>query len=420
MFQGLSLDQAPPYNIPLRFYITAGIYLIILTIVALFFGLHVNSRHDYEAIALTHLLTLGFFSHIMIGSMFQMIPVMLGVAYKDVVKRANIIYGMLNVGTILFFLGFFLIKIPLIHLGGTLLALAIIFFSIISLQSVLESVEKDFLVQNFLAAFSLFLIGAIFGFIAVLGQSGIFDATLYGDIHLSFMLFGWIFVLINAVSYKIIPMFFVAKEFPDFIKKYLYIFMTTTLIVLALAKIIDLTSLYLIAKFLLGLGVVLFALYSIYLLKNRKRARRDISVDLWYFSMINITIASLLVLFNDYIKTDISNVIGFFALFGGAYALINAMLYKIVPFLTWFHLSSNMVFEAEMNDVIKKTDMKLQVNLYFISYLLFTCKVFWNGFFILGNIVFLLSSLLLLRNLVNGSLYYKEYIKKKIDISNFS
>ena len=419
MFQGLSLDQAPPYNIPLRFYITGGVYLVLLGVLMLFFGLHVNSRYDYEAIALTHILTLGFFSHIMVGSMFQMIPVMLGVAYKDVVKRANIIYGMLNVGTVFLVLGFFLVKIPLIHFGGAVLALAIVFFSIISLQSVIKTAEKDFLVQNFLAAFVLFLIGAVIGFVAVLGQSGLVDATLYGDIHLSFMLFGWIFILINAVSYKIIPMFFVANEFPVFIKKYLYMFVTGSLIFLSFAKIFEISWLFLLFKALLAVSVVVFAFYSIILLKNRKRARRDVSVDLWYFSMINIILASLLAVFSDYVDVALWEMVPFFALFGGAYALINAMLYKIVPFLTWFHLSSNMVFDAEMNDVIKKPQMKLQVYFYFAAYVLFTCKVFWEYFMIIGSIAFIISSALLLRNLIYAFLYYKEYIKKKIDMSNF-
>ena len=415
MFQGLSLDQAPPYNIPLRFYITGSLYLVLFGIVVLFFGLHVNSRHDYEAIAITHILTLGFFSHIMIGSMFQMIPVMLGLAYEDVVKRSNIIYILLNVGIIAFVLGFFLVKIPLIHIGGSALALGILFFGVISLQTVLKSVEKDFLVKNFLSAFGSLFVGAVFGFLAVLGQSGVVDAVMYGDIHMTLMLFGWIFLLINAVSYKIIPMFFVANEFPSFLKNYLYLSMIVSLVLFTSGRLSENIFLYESASWMLVLGVVVFALYTVLILRKRKRARRDISIDLWYFSMANIIIASILSLYGDMYQ-----LIAFFTLFGGAYALINAMLYKIVPFLTWFHLSSNMVFDAEMSEVIKKKQMMLQVRFYFTSYILYLGSFFFGFLFIPASLAFVISSVVLMKNIFDGSKYYQEYIVKKVDMSNFS
>ncbi len=420
MMQGLSLDQAPPYNIPLRFYITGGVYLVLFGVLTLFFGLHVNSRHDYEAIALTHLMTLGFFSHIMIGSMFQMIPVMFGLAYKNVVDRSKIIYILLNLGTLVFTTGFLTKDTALIELGGSGIATGIVFFALISLETVLQSVEKDFLLKNFITAFVLFFVGTFFGFLAVLGQSGITDSVMYGDIHMAFMLFGWVFILINGVSYKIVPMFFVAKEFPLFLRNYLYLFMVFVLVLFTLARLNDLFFLTHLFKLFLGFGVVVFASYTIVILKNRKRSRRDVSIDLWYFSMTNMIVAVFLGIVDDYTQNDLSLAVAFFALFGGAYTLINAMLYKIVPFLTWFHLSSNMVFEAEMSEVIKKKQMVLQVRFYFVAYGLFLGSLFWIYLLIPASLVFVLSSILLLKNLLGGYKYYQIYIKKKIDMSNFS
>jgi hypothetical protein len=126
-----------------------------------------------------------------------------------------------------------------------------------------------------------------------------------------------------------------------------------------------------------------------------------------------------LFIINQFLYNDISFIIGFFALFG-VYSLINGMLYKIVPFLTWFHLSSNMVFDAEMNDVIKKEKMRLQISFYHFSYICAVLGIFSKWFFIASMISFFISSLILIKNLIDASKYYDEYIKKKIDMGNFA
>jgi len=417
MFQGLSLDQAPPYKIPLQFYITATLYLVAF---ALLFGLKasgINSRYDYNAIALTHLFTLGFFTHIMFGSMFQMIPVMLGLAYKNVVRNANIIFYTLNAATLLFVAGLLSGMTPLLHSGATLLLFAFGHFSFISLKTVLTSENKDFMVKSFAAAFFLLGLGAVFGFVALLGHVGVVSNPYFGDLHIAFMLFGWIFLLINAVSYKIIPMFFVAKEFPSFVKNGFYLTVVGTLLLFGVVRELELFELSTALLLFLALLVLTFAIISIKILRARKRKRKDLSITLWYFAMTNISIATLLFvtgLFYEDPSLDLA--VGFFALFGGVYALINAMLYKIVPFLTWFHLSSNMVFEAEMSQVIAKKDMQMQVNFYYAAYLALLLTPLWTYFTLFGAVLFGISALLLFKNIRSGFQYYQKYIKQAMSV----
>ncbi|MEO1937179.1 MAG: hypothetical protein ABGW85_00925, partial [Sulfurimonas sp.] len=347
MFQGLSLDQAPPYKIPLQFYITATLYLIAFGIVFALYSTSIVNRFDYNAIALTHFLTLGFFTHIMFGSMFQMIPVMLGLAYNNVVRNANIIYYTLNLGTLLFVSGFLTAKTALLYAGGTLLLVSFLYFSLLSLKTVLESENKDFMVKTFATSFSLLALGSIFGFLALLVHAGVLLYPYFGDIHMALMLFGWVFLLINAVSYKIIPMFFVAKEFPSWIKNSFYLSVLFLLISFTLLREGELFEVSQAVLLVVAFLAIIFALFSIMILSKRKRKRKDLSITLWYFAMTNLTLAALLFIYRSFFEYEyLDLVIGFFVLFGGIYALINAMLYKIVPFLTWFHLSSNMVFEA--------------------------------------------------------------------------
>ncbi len=416
MFQGLSLEQAPPYAIPLRFYITGGVYLVVLSVLTALFGTQIQTRYEYEAIALTHVLTIGFFSHIMIGSMFQMLPVMLGIPYKNVVTNANLIYGLLNLGAVLFVGGFLSETTLSMHLGGSMLLGAFLYFAYLSFNTVFQSQEKDFLVQNFAASFALLFVATVFGFIALIGHSGFVDTVRFGEIHIALMLFGWVFLLIDAVSYRIIPMFFVANEFPKLLKEHLYKLILLLLLGFVFFRLDENLHLVSVLKILLALCVMVFAFFSIKILKNRKRARSDISVTLWYFSMLNLSVAASLFGVDDFFKTDVALAVGFFAFFGGIYALINAMLYKIVPFLTWFHLSSSMVFEAEMSEVIQRKRMQWQVWFYFASYATFLLTPFGSFFVVVASILFFLSSSMLLSNIVGGYGYYKEYIKKKVDL----
>ncbi|WP_457750350.1 hypothetical protein [Sulfurimonas sp.] len=414
MFQGLSLDQAPPYTIVIKFYLSAALYLMLVAILAPVYFTDTASRFDYEVIAMTHLFTLGFITHIMFGSLLQMLPVMLSSAYANVVKNANSIHFVLNIGLWVFVLGFLTNSVALLYIGGTLLAGSFLYFCFLSLVTIFASRQINALVQNFAASFVALCIGVIFGFIALLGHFGFVDALRYGNIHIAFMLFGWVFILIMSVSYKIIPMFFVAKEFPLLLQKRLYLAQLLLLLLFMYAQIQENTIMFTVIKILLSFCVILFAIYSTLLLRRRKRARKDISIQLWYFAMSNAILAALLFTSATLLHVNLSLSIGFFALFGTIFALINAMLYKIIPFLTWFHLSSNMVFDAEMGNVIPKKRMLYQTNCYYLSFLFALLIPFWQLFLLPAAILFFCSALLLFLNILNALKYYKEYIKKKV------
>jgi len=419
MFQGLSLDQAPPYKIPLSFYITASIYFVVFALYLALASSSLQSRFDNEAIVLTHFFTIGFVSMVMVGSLFQMLPVMLGLPYKNVQKNAIVVYSLLNVGLFTFAYGMLQREDLFLIAGGIALFGGFLHFSVISLKTVLQSVEKDFLVNTFAMAFLLLGFGSFFGFMALLGHIGLVDSVFFGVLHISYILFGWIFLLVSAVSYRIIPMFFVAKEFPSWIKEFL--FMSVAVFLLGFSLLWSLDSFgYQIWLSILSGFVAVFLVYTIALLYNRKRSRSDISVTLWYFSFINILIA--LVGYNGLLYHVHNQEIFLFTIFllGGIYALINAMIYKIVPFLTWFHLSSSMVFEAQMHEVIPKKEMLLQVRSYYIGYGLFLIGFFIPFCSTLGAVFLVINGILLGRNFYNAMQYYKEYMKKKVSMESFN
>ena len=76
---GLQLQYLPPLRIPFRFFISAPLFGILSALLLL--GSSAGgwpSRWAPEIMAATHLLTLGFMATVMLGALFQVLPVLSG------------------------------------------------------------------------------------------------------------------------------------------------------------------------------------------------------------------------------------------------------------------------------------------------------------------------------------------------------
>jgi hypothetical protein len=408
--QGLSLDQAPPYKIPMFYYILASFYLVAFCFCMLIYASGIENRYYYEAIAITHILTLGFFTHVMIGSLFQMIPVIIGVAYKKVNFQAKIILLLLNIGIICFITGFLLSNKIFMHIASLCLTLGIIYFAVSTFFTILKTADKNPTVKTFLVALCFLILGVIFGVISLINHGSGFTSKNFADVHITSIFFGWIIMLISGVSYKVVPMFYVTKEYPLFIKNHFYWIVSLILVLLSLFILTD-SKLVPILKTLLAVFTLIFSLTTIYLLKNRKRPRRDTTINLWYFSMINLSLASLIWIASIWFKLEVNFLLAVVFGLGFTYSIINGMLYKIVPFLTWFHLSSKMVFDAEMSQVIKSKYMKLQYNIFIVAYFVFLLALLFKPFIYVATLLFLISSMILSYNIINAFKYYQKLNK---------
>ena len=96
---GLSLDEAPPIRIPLRFFLVAPIFGVLAGILLIVSPELLSNRWLPATIAFTHLLTLGVGALVMLGALFQVMPVFFIVGgYANAVslesaRRKGINYG---------------------------------------------------------------------------------------------------------------------------------------------------------------------------------------------------------------------------------------------------------------------------------------------------------------------------------------
>ena len=109
---GLSLEQAPPFGVPLRFFLTAPWFLVLAAALVAWQGPEIfASRWLPATLALTHLLVLGFMALVMLGALLQMLPVVVGVIVPWPRLTATLIHIPLTLG-VLTLVGAFLSGIP--------------------------------------------------------------------------------------------------------------------------------------------------------------------------------------------------------------------------------------------------------------------------------------------------------------------
>src|SRR3989339_1081478 len=125
MYQGLSLEQAPPLEIPFRFFLTAPLFLAGAGLLLAWLGADlVLFPGAPSTIALTHSVTLGWLAMIMLGAFYQMIPVMIGGSVPWL-AASRWVHGMLVLGILGFVLFFFLLQPALLLVPVLLLGLAL-------------------------------------------------------------------------------------------------------------------------------------------------------------------------------------------------------------------------------------------------------------------------------------------------------
>src|SRR5574340_1841803 len=97
MAASLSFDQAPPVSGPARFFLTAPLFGIAAGfLLALNDGGLFDSRWQPAALALTHLMTLGFMLLTLCGALLQILPVASGAN----VWRPRVVAWIVHVGLV--------------------------------------------------------------------------------------------------------------------------------------------------------------------------------------------------------------------------------------------------------------------------------------------------------------------------------
>ncbi len=383
---GLSLEQAPPLSIPASFFLTVPIGILIAGCIMLVMGIAtLSSPWMPHTLALTHVGTLAVLAMGMIGALYQMTPVIAGKAVP-VARMAHIVHALLLAGLT----GFIwqLLGGPAIAMSVAILCftLALLTFLLPLAWALLRCTIKNETVQGMrLAVVSLTII-ILIGLAMTRGYvDGGFPANrvLWMQIHLTLALLGWVGGLIMAVSWQVIPMFYLASSVSKNTMRWLFGLLLTGL-VLPLVSVLaggeinnSLPPNQLAAISALPAALVIWLLHPGLILRNivrRKRKRSDASLLFWKAGlgtallMIPVAVAALLLPDPRW-----QILFGWLAIWGWAGMIMHGMLSRIVPFLVWFHrYSARVGFEPvpSMRSLLPQERIKTGFVLHFSSVVL--------------------------------------------------
>ena len=417
--QGLSTDQAPHLSVPIRFFITAPLFGILAGLIIFFNDSNLlMNRYSLESIVVTHLLTIGFLGFVMLGSLTQMLPVLAGAKIPKAQTISMISYLLLTIGCLAMFFGLlqnntFFTEIAFLALGGGfLLILGVIAIGIKSVSHFASTVKG----MGVSVAFAISIV--FMGMYLLYGHLSHNITSLHlliADIHSVWAVLGFSGILIISVSFQVLPMFYVAPKFKPFCKNRV-VYIISTGLILWLILNIALPEYAFLAKIWLSLFFLAFATTVWIKLNKRRRPVSDVTVWYWRSASVFLMLGVFLWITDELFKNEYIVMVAI--LIGGGFILsvMIGMLYKIVPFLVWFHLNAmgymNLPTIVEMID---KRLAKIQFLLFFTSLVGFIFSFYYGLLLKPSALFFILSMVILQYNIIQPIWLYAKTKKTKPD-----
>lgn len=369
----ISQQFAPPFKLVSSFFISA--LLIFLVSIALLFNFDINLLHSQSTMVLSwvHLYLLGFIMMSIFASMAQLLPVVLEVEHFSI-DLYYVVNPLLVIGTILIFLGFY--KYPMIlSYGGIIVFISFFIFLFESFLTIKKVEKLNFLSSTVLVA-NIFL---FFGLVVAIILSFVYSGALAFDIkalmlsHIYLVFVGYLGITIISMSYILIPMFWLSHSFNNIYLKIAFYNISIGVVLVVFSQIIAVSFLEYFAYLEVLIGFM-FYIYQLYLIfKTKVRKQKDIYYIYIVFSVTNLILAIILTCFYFINKNDyLLSVAGFVFLIGFLSPIITAHLYKIVPFLVWFHRFASLVGKQKvpmLADMVPIKSSNFGFGFYFIGFI---------------------------------------------------
>ena len=294
---GLSLDQAPPIHLPLRLFLTAPWLAAGAGLILAWDGEAIMaSRWTPAALAVTHLLAIGFTGQVMCGALLQLLPVIAGRRVPGVGPIATATHGLLTLGSLLMALGLLGLGKPLLGVGAGAASLGFAVFlsgAAVALARAQGPAPSRLALRLAALALSLtFSLGLLL------------TATLMGWLHLPrfpdwvqvlvfWGVLGWVGLLIVGVAYLVVPLFYVTPVYPGWMTPVLvpglFLSITAATWLVATGPVAWAAGPYA----LVALGFAAFSLWTIRLQVKRARPRLDATLVHWWLALGSALAAAL-------------------------------------------------------------------------------------------------------------------------------
>ncbi len=362
--------QAAAVRLPLCFVLT-GVMSLLASVGALLAQPDLLAMYHYtpHLIAITHLFVLGFICSIVMGAMYQLVPVTLETQLFS--EKLVIFQFALHVtGLVGMVWAFWNYNLAMVGVFGSLLTLGVGLF-VCNLAGTLAKV-KGWKVIKFGIASALFWLSATVAAGLTLTASKFWNfmsfpplAAMHAHAHLGAI--GVFAMLIVTVSYQLVPMFTLSERQSERRAWWSVALLNLGLGGVFLTILLQ-ASLKPVAALVVIAGLVLYGWEISAILRARKRRSLDWGMKYFLTAVALLVPLSGLALGLSWsglpltgFTMQLENVYGLLALAGFVGLAILGMLYKIVPFLVWFHSYRRHIGRAKVPALAEMYSVPLQI-----------------------------------------------------------
>ncbi len=392
---GPAVVNAPSVLLPFRFILTGVVAFVIgLVLLALRPDILASYHYNQYVIAATHLFVLGWITTVIMGAMYQLVPVALETKlYSERMARWQFVFHLVGfVGMVWMFWTWNMKQVA--HFGSAL-AVGVLLF-VYNLSRTLLRVEKWSVVATAVASSLLWLGLAVtagllitagkcsyesaetlapssFWGVVIHGLSNVatlaarFDqiGAMHAHAHLGAV--GFFLMMLVGISYKLIPMFTLSELQNVWRARFSLICLNCGLAGGFFAILIR-SPLKLGFTFLILGGIILYGFELNAILKARRRKTLDWGVKGFLSGVTALVPVSALAMIlscpnlplNSF-TGQLENLYGFLGLLGVISFAMVGMLHKIVPFLVWFATYSPHIGRSKVPALSDLYSIRLQV-----------------------------------------------------------
>jgi hypothetical protein len=349
---------------------------------------------------------------VMLGALMQMLPVVAGSPLPAPRLVAWLSHVSLVLGTVALMTGFLKAEAAAFAAGIVLLGGGFAVFLGAATLSLARATASTTVTGIRFAAISLaatLLLGLALALLrADWWTPPALDAMLAA--HVAFGLLGWVLLLVIGVAYQVVPMFQITPPYPPKLSRWLAGGLFALLLLHAAAPLLPAWFAAFVDAGIAG-GVLLFALATLRLQARRRRKLPDVTLAYWRFAMASLIVCVVAWLVAQFWPAWAGSdayplLLGVLFIDGFAVSVVIGMLYKIVPFLAWFHLQAQLQARAgsipTMKDMIAERWTRGQFRLHLAACALLAVTPLWPPMTLAAGGLLALSAVLLWTNLLSA------------------
>jgi hypothetical protein len=360
----LSYDAAPAFSTPLRFFLTAPLFGVAAGLLLLIAPELLASRWTPGALALTHLIAVGFVLSIMVGALFQIMPVVAGAAVPRSGPLAALIHAGLTAGVASLCIGLGVGAPDFLVAAAALLGISFALFLCAAAWGLWRAPIAQATPRDLRLAVAGLGVALMLGLTLamVLARGLPVPLVTVLKLHIGWAWLGGVGMMLAATSWVVVPMFQITPNYPARLTRSWALATFAMLALWSGAVAAEWSGAALLFGALLVALAVVFAAATLRLQQHSRRSNPDSTTRAFQLGMTSLLAGVACTVAAHYSEHEAWPILaGILVLHGGFVSVIQGMLYKIVPFLAWLHLTQEGIRAPNVKKLLPDTPARRQL-----------------------------------------------------------